>query len=108
MTLARALDRRSLLKLGGATALVLTAGAGAFLMTRTPSRALAPWQAAGTGYSDPRLQALSYAILAPNPHNRQPWLVDLREHDELTLYSDPDRVLPETDPFQRQIVIGLG
>ncbi len=102
------INRRSLLKLGGAAALVLTAGGGAFLMTRTPSRALAPWQAAGKGYSDPRLHALSYAILAPNPHNRQPWLIDLRQAGELTLYCDPDRVLPETDPFQRQIVIGLG
>jgi hypothetical protein len=103
-----ALDRRSLLKLGGAAALVLTAGGGAFLMTRSPSRALAPWQAAGNGYADPRLKALSYAILAPNPHNRQPWLIDLREDGELTLFCHPDRVLPETDPFQRQIVIGLG
>ena len=102
------LDRRSLLKLGGAAALVLTAGGGTFLMTRTPNRALAPWQSAGNGYADPRLQALSYAILAPNPHNRQPWLIDLRREGELTLHCDPDRVLPETDPFQRQIVIGLG
>jgi hypothetical protein len=103
-----ALHRRSLLKLGGAAALVLTAGGAAFVMTRTPSRALAPWQAAGKGYADPRLKALSYAILAPNPHNRQPWLIDLREDGELTLFCHPDRLLPETDPFQRQIVIGLG
>lgn len=59
-------------------------------------------------FTDPRLQALSYAILAPNPHNRQPWLVELRGEHELVLYCDLDRTLPETDPEGRQIVIGLG
>ena len=59
-------------------------------------------------FADPRLQALSYAILAPNPHNRQPWLAELRGEHELVLYCDLDRTLPETDPDGRQIVIGLG
>jgi nitroreductase len=58
---------------------------------------------------DNRLRWLGYALLAPNPHNRQPWLVDLRQHaDELTLYVDRQRLLPATDPFSRQIVIGHG
>lgn len=43
-----------------------------------------------------------------NPHNRQPWIADLSIADELTLYCDPDRRLPHTDPFDRQITIGLG
>jgi hypothetical protein len=59
-------------------------------------------------YEDPRMRALSHAILAPNPHNRQPWIVDLDAPGEATLYVDPDRLLPHTDPFSRQIVIGLG
>ena len=54
-------------------------------------------------FADPRLQALSYAILAPNPHNRQPWLAELRGEHELVLYCDLDRTLPETDPDGRQI-----
>jgi hypothetical protein len=58
--------------------------------------------------ADPRRQALAYAILAPNPHNRQPWLVDLREAGVITLYADRTRLLPETDPFGRQILIGHG
>jgi hypothetical protein len=57
---------------------------------------------------EPRRRALSFALLAPNPHNRQPWLVDLSEPDVVTLYADPDRRLPHTDPYNRQITIGLG
>jgi hypothetical protein len=41
-------------------------------------------------------------------HNRQPWLVDLREGGVITLYADRTRLLPETDPFGRQILIGHG
>ncbi|WP_415402135.1 Acg family FMN-binding oxidoreductase [Tateyamaria sp. SN3-11] len=62
---------------------------------------------AGT-YTEPRMRALSYAILAPNPHNRQPWQVDLRKDAEVTLRVDTERLLPHTDPFSRQIVVGLG
>ena len=66
-----------------------------------------PWAEAGK-YEDARKKALSYAILSPNPHNRQPWMVDLSTTGEVTLYVDTDRLLPHTDPFSRQIVIGLG
>jgi nitroreductase len=54
------------------------------------------------------LTALSYAILAPNPHNRQPWVADLREPGKIHLLCDLNRRLPETDPFDRQILIGFG
>jgi hypothetical protein len=54
------------------------------------------------------MRALSWAILAPNPHNRQPWLVDLSQQDIAVLYVDRDRLLPHTDPVSRQITIGLG
>lgn len=93
--------------IGGGTILGATAGIGGFLTTRTPSKALEPWDLAG-GYIEPRKRALSYAILAPNPHNRQPWLVDLSEADKVTLYVDTEKMLPHTDPFNRQITIGLG
>jgi hypothetical protein len=66
-----------------------------------------PWRKAGQ-YDDPRKRALSYALLAPNPHNRQPWLVRLEGADALTLQVDLARRLPATDPFDRQIVIGCG
>jgi len=73
-----------------------------------PSEANAPWRNPGDGVTDVRRKALSFGILAPNPHNRQPWLVDLRRENEVTLYLDQSRLLPETDPYSRQILIGLG
>lgn len=92
--------------IGGGTVVAASAGAG-FAFTRTPSDALSPWLEAGS-YQEPRRFALSHAILAPNPHNLQPWLVDLKEENAVTLYHDPSRRLPETDPFDRQLTIGFG
>ncbi len=85
--------RRMLAVIGGGTIFAASGGAGAFLSTRTPRRALAPWSAAG-GYEDPRRNALSFALLAPNPHNRQPWLVDLATPDVIDLYRDDNKDLP--------------
>lgn len=100
------MNRRNFLKLAGG-GIVLAAGAtGLFATTRTPNAALAPWALAGT-YDDPRINALSHAILAPNPHNRQPWIVAL-DGDELMLFFDTEKQLPQTDPFDRQLTIGLG
>lgn len=101
-------SRRRFLSLVGGGTVLAAGGYGAFLATREPSRALAPWNTAGTGYDDPRLHALSYALLAPNPHNRQPWQVALTGEDGFTLYAQGDRKLPQTDPKDRQITIGLG
>lgn len=104
-------SRRAFLRIAGSSAVILAAaggGLGTFALTRTPERALAPWRLAGSGYADPRMRALSYAILAPNPHNRQPWAVDLSRAGAAVLTCDPARRLPETDPYDRQIVIGLG
>jgi hypothetical protein len=84
------------------------AAGGAWAGTRDPFSARAPWRVAGIDDTDIRRFALSYAVLAPNPHNRQPWLVDLDGTDSLTLYCELDRRLPQTDPFDRQITIGLG
>ncbi len=102
--------RRNFLKvLGGGV--ILAAGAGSlFAFTRTPTKAIEPWKLAlGTKVDiDPRRIILSHAILAPNPHNRQPWVVDLETEDEITLYCDLGKRLPHTDPYDRQITIGLG
>lgn len=70
--------------------------------------ARAAWRDPGARESDPCRRALAWAILAPNPHNMQPWLADLSEPDVVTLYVDPARLLPVTDPFNRQIVMGCG
>lgn len=68
----------------------------------------AGWRDPGAGETDPRRFALAHAILAPNPHNTQPWQVELRGDDEMLLYCDLDRRLPFTDPLDRQITIGCG
>ncbi len=102
------MNRRKFLKIAGSASIIVAAGGIGFVMTRTPTRALQPWKDAGTLYSDPMRKALSYAILAPNPHNRQPWVVDLKSETEAVLTCDLERQLPGTDPFSRQIVIGLG
>ena len=99
--------RRTLALIGGGTILAAGAGGAVWANTRSPSRALEPWQAAGEA-DDPRLAALSHAILAPNPHNLQPWMVGLEGTDTATLWRDPAKGLPMTDPADRQIVIGLG
>jgi len=100
--------RRHLLIAGGASIVVLASGTATFALTREPTAALAPWREASNRFDDPRLNALTYAILSPNPHNRQPWLVRLHVGQEMSLYCDLDRRLPETDPDDRQITIGLG
>ncbi len=99
--------RKTLALIGGGFIAAAGIGTTAFVTTRRPHAALAPWQNAGS-YDDPRKNALSYAILAPNPHNLQPWMVDLTGTDTAVLYRDPERNLPHTDPFSRQITIGLG
>jgi hypothetical protein len=104
------MQRRKFIALvGGGVVLAAGGSATGWLATRSPERALAPWKTAGgAGDTDVRLYALSHAILAPNPHNRQPWIADVRTPGEVTLHVDRTRVLPHTDPFNRQITIGLG
>jgi len=100
------ITRRKTLALLG-SGIITAAAASGYAVTRTPDQATLPWQLAGS-YDDPRKQALSYALLAPNPHNRQPWIVDLSVKNEITLFADLEKLLPETDPMNRQITVGLG
>lgn len=102
------MNRRKFLKVAGSAGIIVAAGGAGFVTTRTPTVALKPWRDAGSIYTDPMRRALSYAILAPNPHNRQPWVVHLNNDTEAVLMCDLDRLLPATDPYNRQIVIGLG
>ncbi|MEM1390599.1 MAG: twin-arginine translocation pathway signal protein, partial [Pseudomonadota bacterium] len=102
-------SRRGVLKLlGGGVVLAAGSAGGAVYFAGQPSKdARAPWREAGQ-YDDVRKRALSYALLAPNPHNLQPWLASLDGDDSLTFYHDSKRRLPVTDPFDRQITIGCG
>lgn len=101
-------SRRTVLKLiGGGTVLAAVGSAGFVAQNGPSASAREPWVTAGR-YDDVRKRALSYAILAPNPHNMQPWQVRLDGKDALTLFCDKERLLPETDPFSRQITLGFG
>jgi hypothetical protein len=98
-------SRRTLLT--AAAGLVWTAEGELWRVAR--AEPLGPWRAAAAArHADPRLNAAAWAVLAPNPHNRQPWLIRLEGADSVALFCDLERRLPETDPFDRQIVIGLG
>ena len=102
------ISRRALLTTGASSVLLLGLS-GTWWATTGPARsARAPWRTATEGFGDPRLNVLAYAILAPNPHNMQPWKVALGDSEEFTVYCDLDRLLPETDPPNRQITIGFG
>lgn len=101
------ISRRKMLALVGGGAIVAATGFVGHAITQEPKTAMLPWKTAGA-YNETRRRALSYALLAPNPHNRQPWKVDLSIDNEVIVFADTDRMLPHTDPFNRQIVIGLG
>ena len=101
-------SRRTLLWGIGGAGLMLVGGGALFVATRRPSAALRAWDAAKASSSDPRLEVFRHAILAPNPHNRQPWQIELIGQDEAVIACDLDRRLPQTDPFDRQITIGFG
>lgn len=103
------ISRRSVILAAGGAGLALIGSGGYFAVGRTPVRALSPWRdIEGAPHGDIRLDAFRHAILAPNPHNRQPWLIRLSGRDQAAIYCDLDRRLPETDPFDRQIMIGFG
>lgn len=101
--------RRFILKTAGAAALVAVGAGGVWAATRDPKKAREPWsRAGGESLGDPRLDALAYAILAPNAHNMQPWRARLDGDDGVTIFCDLTRLLPETDPPNRQITVSFG
>ena len=100
--------RRNLLVNGGA-ALVVVGGMSSWALSRTPKLATEPWKIAADELQErPLLNFLAYALLAPNPHNMQPWEIALVDETTFVLYPNLERLLPETDPPSRQITIGFG
>ena len=102
------MNRRHILRIAGggfiaaATATTLTG-----CDSSMPPEAIAAWQPPADNL-EIRQWALSHALLAPHAHNLQSWLVDLDTPDTIVLRMDMTRLLPETDPLSRQLVISQG
>ncbi len=104
-----AMSRKIFLRiLGGG--IVVAAGAAIAVprLDAMPAVAVEGWRGPGPDEADPRRRALAWALLAPNPHNLQSWAVNLSQPDTIVLHVDAARLLPQTDPFSRQILIGHG
>ena len=98
--------RRFIREAGGGFILAASAGL-AGCSPHMPAAAIEAWKGPGQE-SDVRRWILGYAILAPHSHNLQSWLVDLGTPNEILLRCDLNRLLPETDPFSRQIMMSHG
>lgn len=101
------MDRRIFLRTAGGGAIVAATSTLAGCSSALPPEAIAAWQGPGDE-PDARRWILAHAILAPHSHNLQSWLVDLSVPDEITLFIDRSRLLPETDPFSRQMMMSQG
>lgn len=104
------MDRRQFIRLAGGGVVIAAAApvvSGCSQSSDFPPEAIEAWQGP-KDETDPRRWALAHAITAPNPHNLQPWIADLREPQVITIRTDPERVLAQTDPQGRQILIGHG
>lgn len=99
--------RRFVALVGGGAVLAAAPMAGCSSSSPYPTAAVAAWEPVAPA-TEIRRWMLAHALLAPNPHNRQPWRADLRRDGEIRLVCDGERLLPETDPFGRQILIGCG
>ena len=102
-------DRRQLLYGVGAGSLLLwTCGARCFAQAARMSPD-DPWNVAVIQrQSDIRLRTLSYAILAPNALNIQPWVAEIVGDDQLLIRCDLERRLPVSDPSDRQMGVSFG
>jgi hypothetical protein len=102
------MDRRLFIRLAGGGAIAAaTATTLASCSSALPPEAIAAWQGPGE-QADVRRWLVGHALLAPHSHNLQSWLVDLSVPGEITLFIDRNRLLPETDPFSRQMMMSQG
>ena len=101
------MQRRHFIRIAGGGVIAAATGAPAGCSQALPGEAIAAWNGPGAE-SDPRRWMLGYAILAPHSHNLQSWVVDLGQPDQMLLRCDLGRLLPQTDPTSRQIVMSHG
>ncbi|CAN5578633.1 nitroreductase family protein [soil metagenome] len=99
--------RRAFIRIAGGGVIVAATAGLTGCGTSMPASAIQAWQGPGAE-ADLRRWLLGYAILAPHSHNLQSWQVDLATPGEITLRCDLSRLLPETDPYARQIMMSHG
>jgi hypothetical protein len=106
------MQRRSFLRIaGGGTIAAATASTLTLVGCNSgmPAEAIEAWKGPGPADEvDLRRWLLSYAILAPHSHNLQSWIVDLGTPNQIVLSCDLNRLLPQTDPLSRQIMMSHG
>ncbi len=108
------MQRRAFVRIaGGGVVAAATLGTAGLTgcAAEVPAAAVEAWQGPGADLaaaSDPRRWLLSYAILAPHSHNLQSWIADLGTPGEIVLSCDATRLLPQTDPLSRQIMMSHG
>ncbi len=107
------MQRRNFIRIAGGGLVVAAVGTTtlAGCTAGMPAQAIEAWQGPGrdvAGDADVRRWLLSYAILAPHSHNLQSWVADLHTPNEITLSCDLQRLLPQTDPLSRQIMMSHG
>jgi nitroreductase len=112
MSTEQKLSRRAFLKAGGAI-LVGVAGGTIFRATQQgifsvgQGEAYAPWTDWQNDTSSGPVSLVRAAILASNPHNSQPWLFRITDH-QIDVFADTTRQIGTIDPFLREMYIGLG
>jgi hypothetical protein len=101
------MQRRSFLRVAGGGFIAAAVAPLAACSSALPEEAIAAWRGPGNE-PDLRRWILSHAILAPHSHNLQSWRVDLSVPEQITLSLDRTRLLPETDPHSRQMMMSQG
>lgn len=107
------MQRRNFIRIAGGGSIAAALGSTALTACSAgmPAEAIEAWQGPGSAISsdaDVRRWLLSYAILAPHSHNLQSWVADLGTPNQITLLCDLQRLLPQTDPLSRQIMMSHG
>jgi nitroreductase len=104
--------RRKVLMLGTGAAAIIATGLAYRAWDRGiwsafSGDAYAPWSDWEGDPGDGIKRPLRAAILAANPHNTQPWLFKIADH-EITILADRTRNLGTFDPFRREMHLGIG
>lgn len=106
------MQRRLFLKGAGIATIVAVGGTvwrawdqGVFSAASGP--AYEPWKNWRSDKSEGPLSLVRAAILAANPHNTQPWLFRVSA-SQIDLFADTTRRIGATDPFLREMHIGVG